>query len=200
MYIFIKVLQNLRYHLAGGGRICFNIREHRIFNYFAALPVVVKYHNCFGFAQEPRALCVIGAVGVHYHHYTPVICHFHGLLPMEEHVRRVAFFLCKTFFHRPQGGGNLVQDNMGFLPQHLRRAENAHGCPKRIHIADAVPHNEHFFPALNNFPQCMGFHPCLHPRHFLYLTGFAAKIGDFLSFLHYDLVAAPAQGKVNGHP
>ena len=88
---------------------------------------------------------------------------------------------------------------MGFLPQNLRGAVNADCSPKGIHIADAMPHNKDFFPALYNFPQRMGFHPCLYAGHLLHLPGLPAEIRDFFPFLHHNLVAAPAQRKVDGH-
>ena len=43
--IVIGVLQNLRHHLAGGGRIRFHIGKSGVLNGLRALPVVIQHHH-----------------------------------------------------------------------------------------------------------------------------------------------------------
>ena len=101
--IFVKILQHLRHHFTGGRRIGFNIGKHCIVNYFPALPVMVKYHNCSGPRQKFRTFGVIGPVGIHYHHHAPVIYKLQSSLTSHKHICRVAFVLSEALLHGTQG-------------------------------------------------------------------------------------------------
>ena len=196
--IVIGVLQDLRHHLAGGGGIGLHIGEGGVLNGLRALPVMIQHHHGLTVPKEIRTFRDGRLVHIHHHQDGIAPGGFDGLLVADDHVALILRVPLEQLHHGLDCRDLVVQHDVGLAPQGQRDPIDAHGCAEAVRVRHPVAHHQHLVLARDNLPKGMGLHAGLHAGILLHLLALAAIVGDALRRLDDGLVAAPAQGQIDG--
>ena len=193
-----EVLHQLRHQLAGGAGIGLVVVEGHLLDVAAAPAVVVDDRHPVAALQKLLGLHAGGAVGIHHHQEGVALGVEEGRLPGDEHaciLRHIPHAVQKRV-----GGIVLgVDDDLAGLAPLAGDAADAHGRPQGVHVRVLVAHDIHRPGLVHHVAQGLGHHPGLHLGALLGGLGAAAVELKVALVLHHRLVAAPAQGHLQGH-
>ena len=101
-------MQNLRYHLTGGGSIGFHIGKGGVLDSLRSLSVMVQHHDGFAETKQIRALCNGRLIHVHNDQHGIAARGLYGLLAVHYHIIIIFRIVLKQVHQRLDGGCHIV--------------------------------------------------------------------------------------------
>ena len=192
-----QILQQLRHQLRGGGCVGLVEVQCRVLNVGGRPAVVVDDRHPVAGVQQLPVLHHIRPVGVHHHQQGPGLGVDEGVGAADERV--LVLRQVPELAHQGPGVVALhVDDDLGLLALLPGGAADARRRAHRVHVRVLVAHDVDLPRVGDQLPQSLGHDPALDLGALFRGLGPAAVELEVQAVLHHRLVAAPAEGHLDG--